>query len=199
MDSSIQNAVIMESRYADEMRYLEEKGEKVEVHVSETGEWPAEWWNRAILKEYEETRKGNEMGKYDNPYEEENVKLTREVEEYQEKVDEYKKTIEGLTKDKEPELLLEDVKFHPVTAKEYIDKPPHYNRGKIEVIDFIMDQQLGFNDGNVVKYICRAGFKESTDRVTDLKKARNYLDKYIVHCEQLLVNIFNGHATEDIT
>lgn len=54
-----------------------------------------------------------------------------------------------------------------------IEHPAHYNRGKIEVIDFIEDQQLGFVLGNAVKYICRAGFKG--DKVQDLEKACFYL------------------------
>lgn len=58
-----------------------------------------------------------------------------------------------------------------------IDHPSHYNRGKIEVIDFIEDQQLPFHLGNVVKYIARAGSKG--DKLEDLKKARWYLDRYI--------------------
>ena len=58
-----------------------------------------------------------------------------------------------------------------------IDHPSHYNRGKIEVIDFIEDQGLSFHLGNVVKYIARAGSKG--DKLEDLKKARWYLDRYI--------------------
>jgi hypothetical protein len=64
-------------------------------------------------------------------------------------------------------------------GKEYIDYPPHYTRGKIEVIEFIEDQKLGFHLGNVIKYVCRAGYKETTEVVDDLRKARNYLDKKI--------------------
>lgn len=58
-----------------------------------------------------------------------------------------------------------------------IEHPSHYNRGKIEVIDFIEDQQLPYHLGNVVKYVARAGYKG--DKLEDLKKARWYLDRYI--------------------
>lgn len=68
-----------------------------------------------------------------------------------------------------------DVK--PVSISNMIDHPSHYNKGKIEVIDFIEDQQLPFHLGNVVKYIARAGSKG--DKLEDLKKARWYLDRYI--------------------
>lgn len=41
-----------------------------------------------------------------------------------------------------------------------VTHPSHYTSGKIEVIDFITDQQLDFCLGNVVKYISRAGKKQ---------------------------------------
>ena len=68
-----------------------------------------------------------------------------------------------------------DVK--PISISNMVDHPAHYNKGKIEVIDFIEDQQLPFHLGNVVKYIARAGSKG--DKLEDLKKARWYLDRYI--------------------
>lgn len=58
-----------------------------------------------------------------------------------------------------------------------VNHPSHYNIGKIEVIDFIEDQQLGFHLGNVVKYVARAQHKGHI--VEDLKKARWYLDRCI--------------------
>jgi len=54
--------------------------------------------------------------------------------------------------------------------------PSHYKQGKIEVIDFIIDQKMDYLTSNVCKYICRWRFK---DGVCDLKKAKWYLDKLI--------------------
>lgn len=68
-----------------------------------------------------------------------------------------------------------DKKHNPISN--VINHPSHYNRGKIEVIDFIEDQGLSFHLGNVIKYIARAGSKG--DKLEDLKKARWYLDRYI--------------------
>lgn len=62
-------------------------------------------------------------------------------------------------------------------TEDVINHPSHYTRGKIEVIDFIEDQQLPYHLGNVIKYIARAGYKG--DKIEDLKKARWYLDRYI--------------------
>lgn len=59
-----------------------------------------------------------------------------------------------------------------------VDHPSYY-QGKIEVIDFIEDKKLGFNLGNCVKYISRAGKKNPDKRIEDLKKARWYLDREI--------------------
>lgn len=64
-----------------------------------------------------------------------------------------------------------------VVEEDVINHPSHYTRGKIEVIDFIEDQQLSYHLGNVIKYIARAGHKG--DKLEDLKKARWYLDRYI--------------------
>lgn len=83
---------------------------------------------------------------------------------------------------KEITIKQADVKDLPVVADkpqvdDAVNHPSHYTRGKIEVIDFIEDQQLPYHLGNVVKYVARAGHKG--DKLEDLKKARWYLDRYI--------------------
>lgn len=60
---------------------------------------------------------------------------------------------------------------------EQIEHPTHYNVGSIEVWDAIADWNLGFLEGNIIKYIARAGHKN--DRLTDIKKAKAYIDKLI--------------------
>tara|TARA_B000000557_G_scaffold163532_1_gene132796 strand:+ start:377 stop:604 length:228 start_codon:yes stop_codon:yes gene_type:complete len=55
--------------------------------------------------------------------------------------------------------------------------PDYYQRGTIEVWDFIRDQGLNYHLGNVVKYLCRAGYKD--DAIKDLKKAIHYLENEI--------------------
>jgi thymidylate synthase len=57
--------------------------------------------------------------------------------------------------------------------------PSHYTRGNIEVWDFIRDQGLNYHLGNAIKYICRAGYKDS--KVDDLKKAIHYLENELEH------------------
>ena len=45
--------------------------------------------------------------------------------------------------------------------KDNINHPSHYTQGNIEVIDYIEDKRFGYHLGNVIKYISRAGLKES--------------------------------------
>jgi hypothetical protein len=60
--------------------------------------------------------------------------------------------------------------------KENVNHPSHYNQGKIEVIDAIDDWNLGFYEGNIIKYVAR--YKQKNG-VEDLKKAAWYLNRLI--------------------
>ena len=64
-----------------------------------------------------------------------------------------------------------------------LDHPSYYNNGKIEVIDFILDQKLDFCLGNVIKYVCRAGSKPGASEADDLRKAMHYLMRKIEEVE----------------
>jgi hypothetical protein len=55
--------------------------------------------------------------------------------------------------------------------------PDHYQLGKIEVWDFIVDQDMDYLLGNVIKYVCRAGAKPGESREDDLRKAIAYLNR----------------------
>ena len=57
--------------------------------------------------------------------------------------------------------------------------PQHYQKGSIQVWDFIADQKLDFFKGNVVKYVCRAGSKSGETDLDDLMKAKVYVEKAI--------------------
>jgi hypothetical protein len=67
-------------------------------------------------------------------------------------------------------------KFEKI-KEDMVNHPPHYKVGGIEVIDFIEAKGFGYNLGNVVKYIARAGKKGSA--LEDLQKARWYLNREI--------------------
>lgn len=64
-----------------------------------------------------------------------------------------------------------------VYADDMVNHPPHYKTGGIETIDFIEAKNLGYNLGNVVKYISRADYKG--DRLENLKKAQWYINREV--------------------
>lgn len=72
------------------------------------------------------------------------------------------------------------------TQSDNVNHPAHYTFGKIEVIDFIEQQHLGFHLGNSVKYISRAGRKDPAKTIEDLKKAAWYLNRQIERLEMSL-------------
>ena len=107
--------------------------------------------------------------------------------------EEYQKTIEDI---KPPNY------FSAVTLKEaYIDgfetakelfkeiaekdKTTHSNnQDTIQPIDLINAQDLNFNLGNVVKYVCLASKKKGENILTDLEKAKDYINFEIERVKQ---------------
>ena len=71
-----------------------------------------------------------------------------------------------------------------------ITEPSYYKRGSSDVWDFIRDQELNFHLGNAIKYICRAGYKDS--KILDLEKAIHYLENELEHEENLLIRTSEG-------
>ena len=65
-----------------------------------------------------------------------------------------------------------------IERRKTVDHPDYYKRGGVEAIDAIEAWELGFNLGNVVKYIARAG-RKTKDSLQDLQKAAWYLDREI--------------------
>jgi hypothetical protein len=73
-----------------------------------------------------------------------------------------------------------------VFVKEAVDHPDHYG-GKdnpYEAIKVIEAWDLGFSLGNAVKYISRAGKKDPSKELEDLKKAAWYLQRRIEQLER---------------
>jgi hypothetical protein len=61
-------------------------------------------------------------------------------------------------------------KYYGDKQADMVDHPSHYNIGKIEVIDFMEDQEhLGTGRVTAIKYICRSPFKGK--EIQDLEKA----------------------------
>lgn len=57
----------------------------------------------------------------------------------------------------------------------------HYEKMAIQPIDFIMQNNLNFAEGNVIKYVLRYKLKNG---VEDLRKARHYIDILIENYEE---------------
>ena len=58
-------------------------------------------------------------------------------------------------------------------STEYQEGGDHYQKMAIQPIDYIMQNNLGFCEGNIVKYVTRWRDKAG---VQDLLKARQYID-----------------------
>lgn len=67
-----------------------------------------------------------------------------------------------------------------------VEHPSYYNTGQIEVIDAIESWGFGegFNKGNAIKYIARAGRKNKETEIEDLRKAMTYLQFEIDRLEK---------------
>lgn len=75
------------------------------------------------------------------------------------------------------DLAQEQMEAHKAT--EAINHPSHYNTGKIEVINYIESLGLGvgFNLGNAIKYLSRAGHKIKNSEKQDVEKALWYIER----------------------
>ena len=71
--------------------------------------------------------------------------------------------------------------------KEMVKNPIHYGGvdNQYEVIKVIEAWDLDFHLGNTVKYISRAGKKDTDKEIQDLKKAAWYLERKIKNLENI--------------
>ena len=78
----------------------------------------------------------------------------------------------------------------------------HYKNFRIQPAHFINENKLLFAEGNAIKYICRAGYKDS--KIQDLEKAIHYLENELEHEENLYLRSGEGipiqiqHQKQDI-
>ena len=81
------------------------------------------------------------------------------------------------------EECVDEVKEETVKENDPVNHPKHYTDGRIEVIEYIEDKNLGFCLGNAIKYISRAGKKEKNKEIQDLRKAMWYIERRIYELE----------------
>jgi len=65
--------------------------------------------------------------------------------------------------------------------------PTHYDF-KIQPVDFILDNDIPFCEGNVIKYVCRWKVKNGRD---DLVKAKHYIDILIQRLDKDSQDAYN--------
>lgn len=92
-----------------------------------------------------------------------------------------------LSPEKDLDRAIALIKSDTKIKNDNVNCPAHYTDGKIEVIDFIEDKKLGFCLGNAIKYIARAGKKDPTKEIEDLKKAAWYINRRIKEIEEGIV------------
>jgi hypothetical protein len=63
-----------------------------------------------------------------------------------------------------------------MSANEYQVGGNHYVDTAIQPWDFIVSHDMGFLEGNIIKYVARYKYKDGLD---DLEKAQHYLTKLI--------------------
>ena len=66
-------------------------------------------------------------------------------------------------------------------SSDQVNKPAHYNHG-IETLRYITSWDLGFSEGNIIKYVTRYLHKSNdpNTQLQDLLKASTYLDNLIM-------------------
>jgi len=69
------------------------------------------------------------------------------------------------------------------SVEDFVNKPPHYNKGEIETIDYIVDvlgdyEAISYCHGNVLKYT-GSRLWEKGNPIEDARKAVWYLNKMI--------------------
>lgn len=65
----------------------------------------------------------------------------------------------------------------------------HYKERAIQPITFILANEIGFCEGNVIKYVTRWRDKGG---IADLRKARHYIDFLIEHEESSMCSTLSG-------
>jgi hypothetical protein len=76
---------------------------------------------------------------------------------------------------KESKEIVEEI---PVIDKTF--KPDYYKSGNMNVINFCEYHNLDFSTGNCIKYLVKAGKKDSNTKLIDLKKAQKYINRLII-------------------
>jgi hypothetical protein len=90
------------------------------------------------------------------------------------------KTNDGTTTVVSPDCVITEYESSKESPKSrWIRHPEHYNKG-IECWDYVVSHNMGFLEGNIIKYVTRYKHKNGK---ADLLKAKEYLDKLLEQVE----------------
>lgn len=84
-----------------------------------------------------------------------------------------------------------------VRRQNIVVTPAHYTAWNVEPVEFILRNDMEFWRGNVIKYVMRCGNKQydgmdkSQSEITDLEKAKRYID--------MRINTLRGKNPTDVT
>lgn len=146
------------------IRKLHDEGKTVKEIKAKTGYSDA--LVRIVLRNYEKKAKKSNIFKY-----------VKQVEKAMNAI-EPKRVMINLARRKDGAIIDLNKGGEVISPPDLVNRPPHYRDGGIEVIDFIEAKDLNYRLGNVVKYVSRAG-KKNSDPVQDLEKAAWYLQREI--------------------
>jgi hypothetical protein len=85
------------------------------------------------------------------------------------------KTNDGTTTVVSPDCVTEYQSNKEIPKSSLVKHPVHYNKG-IECWDYVVSHNMGFLEGNIIKYVTRYKHKNGK---ADLLKAKEYLDKLL--------------------
>ena len=88
-----------------------------------------------------------------------------------------------------------------------VTSPSHYTRLRFECEPRHLTELYTGNVSNVLKYLCRAGYKEGASREQDLRKAKQYAAfamssisyEYLSRCEDELTRVWTPHVGNSIS
>ena len=114
-------------------------------------------------------------------------KINDKIKEFNDNQNSIKESIVNLTKEYAPnayqDILDSFYESHDENLEDncHVNHPNHYggSDNPYEVIKVLEKWDLDFHLGNVVKYVSRAGKKDKTKEIEDLKKAMWYLQRKI--------------------
>ena len=76
-------------------------------------------------------------------------------------------------------------------SQDSVNHPSHFTSHPSGVECITITEHFNFNIGNAIKYLWRCGLKEGADEITDLRKAKWYIDREIQRKQKELEPLYD--------